>query len=418
MNLINQTLQNRLNLELFEKEDNNNLYNINRSPMSYTSKTFHNIKSERKNNTNENKYRKELIMAKVIISELQDAIEILKQEKKELEVKLEETLNTLKFLHSDYISLTQKLETINQVIITDANNTEKNYENKIKELKLKNDELMEELSTKKEINKMQEEALQKKISLLEKKLEKTEEELSNTKKKCKNDNILEKNMDSMDKENLELREDNIKMSTKFNSDIKRMRRELEEYKNTVKKLENENFLIKNELNENKNILEKEQKINEQKYQIDKYLNNDLETKNDKYETMKKKYNILLKEKNELDKKYQEMKQKNNSSLYIEELEITKEQNKYILNLLLRITPNTKLIKQIVELNKEIIQLERKKIFIMNNKNQDDKIKNIVFKINDQINKFKNNLTSLEDELINVDFGSSHSNRENYSDISY
>jgi len=418
MNLINQTLKNRLNLEFFEKEDNNNLNNINRSPMSYTTKTFNKIKSERKNSTNENKYRKELIMAKVIISELQDSIEILKQEKNDLEIKLEETLNTLKFLHSDYISLTQKLDNVNQVIITDANNTEKNYENKIKELKLKNDELNEELNTKKEISKMQEDALEKKIILLEKKLEKTEEELNNTKKKWKYSISLEKNKDIMDKENFELREDNIKMSNKFNADIKRMRREVEEYKNMVKKLESENFLIKNELNENKNMLEKEQKINEQKYQIDKYLNNDLETKNDKYETIKKKYNILLKEKNELEQKYQQMKLKNNNSIFKEELEITKEQNKYILNLLLRITPNAKLIRQIVELNKEIIQLERKKILIMNNKNQDDKIKSIVFKINDQIDTFKNNLSSLEDELINVDFGSSHSNRDNYSDISY
>ena len=415
MNLINQTLKNRLNLEFFEKEDNNNLNNINRSPMSYTTKTFNKIKSERKNSTNENKYRKELIMAKVIISELQDSIEILKQEKNDLEIKLEETLNTLKFLHSDYISLTQKLDNVNQVIITDANNTEKNYENKIKELKLKNDELNEELNTKKEISKMQEEALEKKIVLLEKKLEKTEEELNNTKKKWKYSINLEKNKDIMDKENFELREDNIKMSTKFNADIKRMRRELEEYKNMVKKLESENFLVKNELNENKNMLEKEQKINEQKYQIDKYLNNDLETKNDKYETIKKKYNILLKEKNELEQKYQQMKLKNNNSIFKEELEITKEQNKYILNLLLRITPNAKLIRQIVELNKEIIQLERKKILIMNNKNQDDKIKNIVFKINEQIDTFKNNLSSLEDELINVDFGSS---QENSLDIAF
>ena len=415
MNLINQTLKNRLNLEFFEKEDNNNIYNINRSPMSYTTKTFNKIKSERKNSTNENKYRKELIMAKVIISELQDSIEILKQEKNDLEIKLEETLNTLKFLHSDYISLTQKLDNVNQVIITDANNTEKNYENKIKELKLKNDELNEELNTKKEISKMQEEALEKKIVLLEKKLEKTEEELNNTKKKWKYSISLEKNKDIMDKENFELREDNIKMSNKFNADIKRMRRELEEYKNMVKKLESENFLVKNELNENKNMLEKEQKINEQKYQIDKYLNNDLETKNDKYETIKKKFNILLKEKNELEQKYQQMKIKNNNSVFKEELEITKEQNKYILNLLLRITPNAKLIRQIVELNKEIIQLERKKILIMNNKNQDDKIKNIVFKINDQIDTFKNNLSSLEDELINVDFGSS---QENSLDIAY
>ena len=103
-----------------------------------------------------------------------------------------------------------------------------------------------------------------------------------------------------------------------------------------------------------------------------------------------------------------MKLGNKNSFYLKELELTKEQNKYILNLLLKITPNPKLIKQIIELNKEIIQLERKKISIMNTKNQGDKLNNIKVNINDQINKFKNNLNSLETELIKLDFGSSYS----------
>ena len=198
------------------------------------------------------------------------------------------------------------------------------------------------------------------------------------------------------------------MSNKFNEEIKKTWKELEYYKNIVKRLENENFLIKNELNENKIILEKEQKINWRKNQLDKNLNNDLEMKN-KYISIKKQYDVLLKEKNELDKKYHQMKLGNKNSFYLEELELTKEQNKYILNLLLKITPNPKLIKQIIELNKEIIQLERKKISIMNTKNQGDKLNNIKVNINDQINKFKNNLNSLETELIKLDFGSSYSN---------
>ena len=416
MNQINQKLNARLILENFEKEDNNNLFNIYRSPMNYTSKTFSNKKTDKINKINDNKYRKELIMAKVIISELQDSIDILTKEKKELERKLEETLLTLKNLHNDYISLTQKFDTVNQSIISDVNKTEKNYENKINELKIKNEELIEELNTKKEINKMQEEAYEKKISLLEKKLEKTEDELNNTKKKIKVNNNLEKSNNIIDKENIELREDNIKMSNKYNEDIKSMGKQLEEYKNIIKKLENENFLINNQLKENKNILEKEQKINVQKSQIAKYLNNDLEIKN-KYEILLKKYDVLLKEKNELDKMYQQIQIKNNNYIYIEQLEIVKEQNKYILNLLLKITPNPNLIKQIIELNKEIIQLERKKNLIMNNKTKDKKINNIIIKINEQINKCKNNLTLLEDELINVDFGSSRSNNENSLNVS-
>jgi len=374
--------------------------------MNYTSKTFNINQYKNINDVSNNKYRKELIMAKIIISELQDSLELLKNEKKELELKLEENLNTLQFIHSNYISLTAKFDTMNQTVITDANNLEKNYENKMKELELKNDQLKEEINTKKEINKMQEEAYENKISLLEKKLEKTEEELINTKKNCKLNDNFEKSKIITDKENIELREENIKMSTKFNEEIKKICKQLENYKNIAKKFENENFLLKKELNEYKNRFEKEQKIYEQQNQFDKYLNNTLEMKNGKYETIIKKYNILLKEKRDIESKYQDLIKKNNIN---EEFEILKEQNKYILKLLLRITPNGKLIKQIIGLNKEIIQLERKKILIMNNKDNNNKLKNIIIKINEQINKCKNDLIAFEDELINIDFGSSQSN---------
>ena len=374
--------------------------------MNYTSKTFNINQYKNINDVSNNKYRKELIMAKIIISELQDSLELLKNEKKELELKLEENLNTLQFIHSNYISLTAKFDTMNQTVITDANNLEKNYENKIKELQLKNEQLKEEINTKKEINKMQEEAYKNKISLLEKKLEKTEEELINTKKNCKLNDNLEKSKIITDKENIELREENIKMSTKFNEEIKKICKQLENYKNIAKKFENENFLLKKELNEYKNRFEKEQKIYEQQNQFDKYLNNTLEMKNGKYETIIKKYNILLKEKRDIESKYQDLIKKNNIN---EEFEILKEQNKYILKLLLRITPNGKLIKQIIGLNKEIIQLERKKNWMMNNKDKEYKYKNIIPKINEQINKCKNDLICFEDELINNDFGSSLSN---------
>ena len=382
--------------------------------MNYTSKTFNINQYKNINDVSNNKYRKELIMAKIIISELQDSLELLKNEKKELELKLEENLNTLQFIHSNYISLTAKFDTMNQTVITDTNNLEKNYENKMKELELKSDQLKEEINTKKEINKMQEEAYEKKISLLEKKLGKTEEELINTKKNCKLNDNLEKSKIITDKENIELREENIKMSTKFNEEIKKICKQLENYKNIAKKFENENFLIKKELNEYKSRFEKEQKIYEQQNQFDKYLNNTLEMKNGKYETIIKKYNILLKEKKEIENKYQDLIKKNNIN---EEFEILKEQNKYILKLLLRITPNGKLIKQIIGLNKEIIQLERKKNWMMNNKDKEYKFKNIIPKINEQINKCKNDLISFEDELINNDFGSSLSNNLIFLNIS-
>ena len=80
--------------------------------------------------------------------------------------------------------------------------------------------------------------------------------------------------------------------------------------------------------------------------------------------------------------------------------------------MLKITPNVKLIKQIIEINKEIIQLERQKIAINNTNKNNPKLNSILPKIDEQINIFKNHLNSLEDELINVDFGSSKSNIEN------
>ena len=378
----------------------------NRISMNYTSKTFNIKQYNNINDSTDNKYRKELIMAKIIISELQDSLNLLKKEKKDLELKLEETLNTLKFIHSNYITLTAKFDSMNQTIMTDGNIIGKNYENKIKELEIKNDELKEEINTKKEINKMQEEALERKISLLEKKLEKTEEELINTRKNYRINNDLEKAKNITDRENMELREENIKLNMKFNEDINKIHKELEDYKNISKKYETDNFLIKKELDEYKNMYEKEQKLNEQQNQFDKYLNNTLEMKSGKYESIMKKYNILLKEKKELEKKYNDLLKNNSIN---EEYEILKEQNKYILKLLLRITPNRKLIKQIIGLNKEIIQLERKKILMMNNKDKDNKLKNIIIKINEQINKCKNDLIAFEDELINIDFGSSQSN---------
>ena len=374
--------------------------------MNYTSKTFNIKQYNNINDSTDNKYRKELIMAKIIISELQDSLKLLKNEKKDLELKLEESLNTLKFIHSNYITLTAKFDSMNQTIMTDGNIIGKNYENNIKELEIKNDELKEELNTKKEINKMQEEALERKISLLEKKLEKTEEELINTRKNYRINNDLEKAKNITDRENMELREENIKLNMKFNEDINKIHKELEDYKNISKKYETDNFLIKKELDEYKNMYEKEQKLNEQQNQFDKYLNNTLEMKSGKYESIMKKYNILLKEKKELEKKYNDLLKNNTIN---EEYEILKEQNKYILKLLLRITPNRKLIKQIIGLNKEIIQLERKKILMMNNKDKDKKLKNIIVKINEQINKCKNDLIAFEDELINIDFGSSQSN---------
>ena len=154
MDKINQSNKNRIK---------------NKNKMNNTK--FSNESSEDKKNNIiiNNNYRKELIIAKIIISELQDKINEINKEKLFLENKLDEELNTIKLLHKEYISLSDKFDKVNQNIIMDNSNNQKQYielENTIDELKLKNNHLNEELLTKHEINKLQEETLNRNIQLL------------------------------------------------------------------------------------------------------------------------------------------------------------------------------------------------------------------------------------------------------------
>ena len=452
MEEINLSINNRIKLEKMKK--NNNKYNY--LPTNFSNKTFttnvnhNNNIIDRANLFNNNNYRKELIIAKVIISELQDKIEEIKKDKKDLESQLNEALSTIKFLHSDYISLTDKFDKVNRTIISESNNKEKIYnevENKINELKTKNEQLNDEILAKKEINKLQEDALNRKIILLTKKLEKTEEELDNYKQMNKDIKKLELNKKEMNNENLILREDNIKISNKYNDERKKFYKEIEEYKNKIKKLENENFMLSSELKEKNDMLQKEQNMNSQYTKLDKFFNNKNQEKNydlinDKYTYILKEFDNYkiqnLKEKKQIMDKYDSIKsekikleeeythklndlseklkmrdsEKDELIACNEAFDILKEEKKYILNLLLRVTPNPNLIQQIIDINKEIIQLERKKISIINNKNNNPKVNLLLPKIDEQINIFKNHLSSLEDELINVDLGSSRSNIDN------
>ena len=461
MEKINKSINNKINLE----DKKIYLNDFHYTPSNHSNKTFNfnmhqnkienidkNIKN--KNLTSNNNYRKELIMAKVIISELQEKINEINKEKEELEYQLEDSLNTIKILHSDYISLTDKFDRVNQNLLIDTNNNEKKInevEEKLKELKTKNEQLNDELLTKQEINKLQEETLNRKINLLTKKLEKAEEELNDYKKRNKDIQKIEMNKNQINNENLELREDNIKISNKYNDEKIKFNEEIQEYKIQIKKLENENFILTKELKEKNDKLENEKKINFQYNKIDNFFKNtekEINEKNVSFELINEKYSYLinefdkykiqsLKEKSELIEKINDLKkenekikeeylqiindlkqkliinEKNNITNNNEEFEIIKEEKKYILYLFLKIAPNPKLIQQIIDINKEIIKLERQKMSIYNNNNKNkSKITNILPKIEEQINIFKNHLNSLEDELINVDFGSSKSNTDN------
>ena len=65
-----------------------------------------------------------------------------------------------------------------------------------------------------------------------------------------------------------------------------------------------------------------------------------------------------------------------------------------------------MIQEIIDLNLEILQMEKQKENIVKKMKENPYLKNILPKIDEQINNFREQLLSLEDELISVDFGSS------------
>ena len=445
-----------------------------------------------------NNYRRQLIIAKLIISELQEKISTINLEKQQIESQLNEALESIKSLHSDYISLTEKFSLVNKNIKIEENsnnindnineNEIINLEKRIKEieeekniLQTKNEELEQKLNNANDINKMQEEKYNYKILLLTKKLEKQEYEI----KKQDNFDMIkyEEEKKRLKEENVSLKQENIELSNKYNDEKKKLLLDIEKYKSKINLLESQNFNITTELKEKAILLEKEMRINEQYNTLDKHFNNSLQEKNISYNTLNDQYIKLFKEFNEyktkndkdkeeqdnkynklnneynklnnlqeeykhkinkLNNKIRELKEKkdknnydndrdinlnkynknvnynykedirsnkynnNNDNILIleEKIYFLTKQKEYILSLLLKVTPNKKLIQQIIDLNLEILQLEKQKESIEDKIKENPNLNSILPKVNDQINNFKKHLLSLEDELISVDFGSS------------
>ena len=456
--------------------------------------------------TQENPYRRQLVMAKIIISELQDNISNILMEKQQIENQLNEALNSIKSLHDDYITLTEKFSLVNNNInllnkTKDNNNNEEiitNLENKIKqfetmnsELKIENGNLKEKSKNSEEMNKIQEEKYNYKIVLLNKKIETLEYELKSHKEVFTMNDIQEENK-KLKKENISLREDNIELNNKYNNEKKKLILDIEKYKSKINLLESQNMNITADLKEKTILLEKEQRINEQYNTLDKHFNNSLQEKNISYNNLNEQYIKLIKEfneykekaellkednKNKIDELNKELKDiyglneeyKNKISFYKnkikglnenkqnfdndldinykgnyqrksqtlspnkdndikinkylsekdnndvinsnlasleEKIYFLEKQKDYILSLLLKVTPNKKLIQDIIDLNLEILQMEKQKENIVKKIKENPNLKNILPKIDEQITNFKEQLLSLEDELISVDFGSS------------
>ena len=524
MERINKLINDRLTLENNDNDNNINIMSPINSDLNKTSvsNNYSQLKIKSipyykysdilpKSNLNlssqipENPYRRQLIMAKIIISELQDNISNILLEKQQIENQLTDALNSIKSLHNDYISLTEKFSLVNNNMNLLNNNqnenkdneeTISNLENNIKHLEKLNSDLKsekksleEKIKTSEEMNKIQEEKFNYKIILLNKKIETLEYELKSNKESFDINDIKEENK-KLKKENISLREDNIELNNRYTNDKKKLILDIEKFKSKINLLESQNVNITADLKEKTILLEKEQRINEQYNTLDKHFNNSLQEKNISYNNLNEQYLKLIQEFNEYKEKTEknmndsrikidelnkelndayelndEYKNKinayknkikelnedkknydneldinykgnsfkrrsqnnnpnkendiksnilsnendkkiNNNSGLEEKLYFSEKQKDYILSLLLKVTPNKKLIQEIIDLNLEILQMEKQKENIVKKMKENPYLKNILPKIDEQINNFREQLLSLEDELISVDFGSS------------
>ena len=253
MERINKLINDRLTLENNSYNDNDNInkmspinsdlnktsippqLNIKSIPYYKYSDILQNSNLNLSSQIQENPYRRQLIMAKIIISELQDNISNILLEKQQIENQLTDALKSIKSLHNDYISLTEKFSVVNNNlnILNNAPNENKNneemisnLENNIKQLealnsdmKLEKKTLEKKLKTSEEMNKIQEEKFNYKIILLNKKIETLEYELKSNKETFEIDDIKEENK-KLKKENISLREDNIELNNRYTNDKK------------------------------------------------------------------------------------------------------------------------------------------------------------------------------------------------------
>ena len=256
MDHINKLIKDRLEIE--ENSNNANKTNIintvtnesitspsNHSPQYINYYKYSDIINNQNlnknlNNNSINNYRRQLVIAKIIISELQENNSKILYEKQQIESQLNEALESIKSLHNDYINLTEKFSLVNKNMSIEQNNGSnlstinndiiKNLENKIKEieekkneLEIKNEELERKLNNSNELYKMQEEKYNYKVLLLTKKIENQEFVLKEQNQKMLDEfDIMkfEEEKKKIKEENLSLRQENIELNNKYNDEKK------------------------------------------------------------------------------------------------------------------------------------------------------------------------------------------------------
>lgn len=380
-------------------------------------------------------YRKEIVIAKVIISELQEKINKKNIQIEELEKQLNEALDTITTLHKDYCTLTDRFSQVNQSI----NNINEN-EGKVKQLEEDKEKMKKEFDEQSEIYKINIEKLTEKMNDMQKHLEEVEEQLEKSKEETIDRGIVEtltKEKENLIHENYDLKNECINLKKSIQVDNKKMTLEIENLKNSVSLLESKNHTLNVEIKEKDIELQKQQKFIEQYNILDQQFSFSIKEKDKNYNLLNEQYTNLYNEykimKNQIEKskevyedtinklkgeneslmqKIKEYKLRLNTvnnykqavpvnksfSSYSDEFAILSKQKEYIENLLFKTHPNGNLIKQIVQLHNEVLQLEVQKEKVEKQMEGNQNAKEIIYKIVSQINIFKSHLHKLEDDL--------------------
>ena len=389
-------------------------------------------------------YRKELVIAKIIISELQEKIKEKNIQNGELENQLNEALETIKNLHKDYCLLTDRFSQVNQsMTVTNENeNKIKKIEDEKENIKKKNEnlekekeKLKKEFEEQSEIYKINIGKLNEKIGEMQKHLDEVEEQMEKSKDNYDKGIVenLSKEKNELIQENFDLKNEIIKLKKDFQVENKKSTLEIENLKNSLSLLESKNHTLNVEIKEKDIQLQKQEKFIEQYNILDQQFSFSIKEKDKNYNLLNEQYTNLyseyknLKNKNEKEKrdfiekeKFYENEKKNMSEKikdlklkiakisnsnkdkkiqnFPENYEILKKQKEYIEKLLFKTHPNGNLIKQIVELNADVVQLEFQKEKVEKKMEGNENSPEIINKIEKQINIFKTHLNKLEVEL--------------------
>lgn len=367
------------------------------------------------NTSKQTKHHKQLIIAKIIISELQERCtsqEVKINKHKETSLSLEKQLNeallTIKTLHSDYKALTTQFTKVNQSFTSDSDT-----------LSLQIANLQKEMNDNEQIYKINLKKLNSELSIKENEVVSLTNQLSSMQMQQKNNDMLslKSTKEQLTKDNFALRKQIMDLTSSNDKEAKEYKCNAEKLKSQISLNESRYHQLAVELKEKEIELQKQMKINEQYVTLDQRFTVSIQEKEKNYTNLNDQFNMLMNEHQKMKKDYEtkiaqlmaEIKQYINNERISESNQsamsnderymILKKQKEYIEKLLITIHPNGALIQQIVELHSEVLQLEYQKYLLekkVNVKNSDQV--NMLTKLRLQIQLFKNELKKHEIEL--------------------